>query len=276
MATKLGSTTISKLYLGSTEITKAYLGSTEVYSSGAPVTNDAFELTVETTAANETFLLPMTGVTSIDVDWGDGTVDTGITSDDPTHVYATAGTYSISVTGTADTVTWSNTSSQRKIITVTNLGDLGWTTFASSFLGCYDLTSFACGDCNTSNVTSMYYMFRFATSMTTCDVSAFDTSNVSVIFRAFGNTPSLQSLTGLYAWDVTSVTFANDLLVNSGNPLTTAEYDATLIAWAAQSVNQNVNTNFGSAIPTASGRAARDILVGTYGWTITDGEGTFT
>jgi hypothetical protein len=40
MATKLGSTTISKLYLGVTEITKAYLGSTEVYSSGGAVVDD--------------------------------------------------------------------------------------------------------------------------------------------------------------------------------------------------------------------------------------------
>ena len=34
MAIKLGSASISKLYLGSNEISKAYLGANEVFSSG--------------------------------------------------------------------------------------------------------------------------------------------------------------------------------------------------------------------------------------------------
>ena len=325
MATKLGSTTISKLYLGSTEITKAYLGSTEVYSSGA-VVNDAFELTVETTAANETFLLPLTGVTSINVAWGDGTVDTGITSNNPTHEYATAGTHSISVTGSATSVVFDGSGSESKLRTVTNLGSLGWTNLQDAFHDCSSMTSFVCGDTDTSNVTTMFRMFRDCTSLTTLDlstldtssvnnmramflgcsslttldVSGFDTSSVTDINFAFQhcsslvsvnlsgfNTSSVTSMQAVFencsslenldidGWDVTSVIAATSFLFGANNALTTAQYDAVLIAWAAQSVQSDVTIHFGDAIPTASGQAARDTLVGTYGWTITDGEGTF-
>lgn len=322
MAINLGSGTVSKLYLGSTEITKAYLGSTEVYNAGTPATNDAFELTVETTAANESFLLPMQGVTSIDVDWGDGTVDTGITSDNPTHTYATAGTHSISVTGSAVVVLFNGSGSEGKLRTVTNLGALGWNNFNNAFRNCSSMTSFICGDTDTSSVTDMVAMFLSCTSLSTIDVSQFDTSNVTSMASMFNGTrptvldvsnfdvsnvtnmnrlfrsvraatldvsqwnmSSVQNIGEMFVgcsflenldidgWDVTSVTNGGDFLSGANLALTTAQYDAVLIAWAAQSVQSNVTIHFGDAQYTAGGAAetARNTLVSTYGWTITDG-----
>jgi len=173
------------------------------------VTNDAFELTIETTESNETFLLPMQSVTSIDIDWGDGNVDTNITTDDPTHVYATAGTYAISVTGTAGTVVFDGSGSEGKLRTVTNLGALGWTSFANSFRDCSSMTSFDAGDCDTSSVTNMGNfgagMFRDCSSLTSLDVSNFDTSNVATMNAMFRSCSSLTTL-DVSSFDTSSVT----------------------------------------------------------------------
>ena len=59
--------------------------------------------------------------------------------------------------------------------------------------------------------------------------------------------------------------------------MSTANYDATLISWAAQTLQNNVTFDFGSAQYTLGGaaEAARNTLINTYGWTITDGGGIF-
>ena len=65
-----------------------------------------FVTTWETTTANESITIPTNGGTDItdydfEIDWGDGTVET-ITGDDPapSHSYASAGTYTVSISGT--------------------------------------------------------------------------------------------------------------------------------------------------------------------------------
>ncbi len=94
-------------------------------------------------------------------------------------------------------------------------------------------------------------------------------TNISSMFRR--NSFSFdQSLAG---WDITSVTAAADIFRDSG--LSTSNYDATLIGWAAQSITNAVSINFGNSQYTLGGaaEAARNTLVTTYGWTITDGGG---
>ena len=55
--------------------------------------------------------------------------------------------------------------------------------------------------------------------------------------------------------------------------LSTANYDATLIGWASQTLRTNVTCDFGNSQYTAGGaaEAARNTLINTYNWTITDG-----
>ena len=272
MAINLGTGAIDKLYLGATEITKAYLGATQIYSVGG-VTNNAFELTVETTEANETFLLPMRSVTSIDIDWGDGNVDTGITSDDPTHVYATADTYAISVTGTAGTVLFQNSGSEGKVRTVTNLGALGWTDLSSAFLSS-SITSFNAGDCDTSNVTAIFRPFQNCTSLTSANVTGMDTSNVTDFRNAFRDCAALNDVIGLETLNIESVTgfdASGGFMENVTLP--TSRYDAVLVAWEAQTVNSGLSINFGNSKYTAGSAAAtaRASLENNDNWSITDG-----
>jgi surface protein len=108
--------------------------------------------------------------------------------------------------------------------------------------------------------------------ITTLDVSNFDTSNVTDMQSMFFDNPSIVNL-DIASWNVTSLTNAVGFLSSSDNALTTAQYDAVLIAWAAQSVRSNITIHFGDAQYTSGGAAesARNTLVSTYGWTITDG-----
>lgn len=75
-----------------------------------------------------------------DIDWGDGTIDEGITSDAaPTHTYATAGTYTVSITGSFPRFSFPTTaaSDNQKLLTVEQWGDIVWNNFA--FRGCTNL-----------------------------------------------------------------------------------------------------------------------------------------
>jgi hypothetical protein len=73
---------------------------------------------------------------------------------------------------------------------------------------------------------------------------------------------------GVDTWDVSAVTSATGLFTDSG--LTTANYDAILIAWAAQSVQTGVILDAGTVQYTSAAAAARATLVAA-GWTINDG-----
>ena len=299
MAIKLGNGDVNKLYLGSTEIIKAYFGATEVYSAGGgPVTNDAFEFTIQTSTASQSFTLALEQVSSVDIDWGDGTVDTGVTTDLPSHTYATADTYSVSVTGTAPVLNYGGSNqavldSRVPWRTVTNMGDLGWTSV--NFSRCEFLTSFVAGDFNTSQITSMNSFFYVCARLQIIDFSGndistvtdlnsfnrfkFNTSTSNFDVTPFANSPiqtisnfiEYSTVTGMQTWDASNITNGTNCLNSS--TMSTADYDATLIAWAAQSLQSGVTFHFGNSKYTAGGaaEAARTTLVSTYGLTITDG-----
>ena len=77
----------------------------------------------------------------------------------------------------------------------------------------------------------------------------------------------------LTGWDITSATNFSSFLTNG--ILSTANYDALLISWAAQSFIQNAQTaTFGGSTYTGGGTAAAaraTLEAGKYGWNITDG-----
>ena len=128
-----------------------------------------------------------------------------------------------------------------------------------------------------SNVTYMQVMFLDATSFNQ-DLSSWNTSNVRSFNRMFDGATSFDQNIG--SWDVTSIVAfaggATNMFGATGTSkavtLSTANYDALLIGWAAQSVNSGILFSGGDSQYTAGGAAAtaRATLV-TAGWTITDG-----
>ena len=137
--------------------------------------------------------------------------------------------------------------------------------------------SFAFKDCrvfnqpldnwDTGSFTTIREMFSNAENFNQ-NLNDWDTGSVTNMFKTFFSATSFdQSL----LWDVSSSTDFRDILRNG--ELSTANYDATLIYWAAQDVSQNEDTNFGDSQYTAGGdaEAARLSLINNDGWTIVDG-----
>ena len=124
---------------------------------------------------------------------------------------------------------------------------------------------------NTSSFTSMANTFFDADSFNQ-PIGVWNTSNVTSLNNTFRSNLSgfNQSLAN---WNITSLTTGLNMF--NASALGTSSYDATLIGWAAQSITNAVTVDFGSSQYTLGGsaEAARNTLVSTFGWTITDGGG---
>ena len=155
----------------------------------------------------------------------------------------------------------------------------------------------------TSSVTNMSYMFSGAafnqdiggwdvSSVTNLqkfmskntvfdqDLSSWNTSNVTNMSYAFETCTAFKNGNGgsVASWSIASLTNANSMFAGSVSaPISTANYDAILdstTGWPSQStIQNNVTFTAQGARYTAGGNAeaGRNILTGTYGWTITDG-----
>ena len=129
-----------------------------------------------------------------------------------------------------------------------------------------------------SNVTNMYAMFYDCNTLQITGIDNWDTDSLVNIQQMFKSTSLLD--VSFANWNINSITNLSGFL--SGNVgtqpiLSTTNYDATLISWAAQTPQQNRNVSFGGSQYTLGGaaEAARNTLINTYGWTITDGGGLF-
>ena len=143
-----------------------------------------FVMLWRTTGASESITLPTrSGYTyNATVDWGDGNTSTITSYDDAdiTHTYASAGDYTVSISGTFPSFYFNNGGDKDKLIEVSNLGDTGWLAVNLAFYGCSNLIYFRAGHTDTSQVTNMGYMMYGWSSMTSPpDLSSFDTSQVT-------------------------------------------------------------------------------------------------
>ena len=147
----------------------------------------------------------------------------------------------------------------------------GVTDMGSMFLGA---TSFNqdIGGWDVSNVNNMEGMFNNATAFNQ-DIGNWDVSLVSSMNGMFWNATAFDQNLG--NWDISSV--QGMAVMFSGANLSTENYDATLTSWST------LDTNAGETlIPTGieldagnsfycDSESARQQLIETYGWTITDG-----
>ena len=116
----------------------------------------------------------------------------------------------------------------------------------------------------TGDISGCFYQSNAITS----GLANWDFSNVTAAQFLLLSVPNWNE--DISSWDVSNCTTFNAAF--SGTSMSQANYDALLIAWSAQSVQSNVAFTT-PAQYTAGGAAetARNTLVNTYNWTISDG-----
>ncbi|MEA3452601.1 MAG: BspA family leucine-rich repeat surface protein, partial [Bacteroidota bacterium] len=137
----------------------------------------------------------------------------------------------------------------------------------------YELFANACtfnadiSNWDVSSVTNMYAAFLDATDFNQ-DISSWNVSNVTNMENMFWNDAAFNQNIG--TWDISNVSNMTNMF--QGVTLSTANYDALLIGWSAQTVQSGVTFSGGDSKYSCNADAARAILTNTpYSWIITDG-----
>lgn len=141
------------------------------------------------------------------VDWGDLTTPTNHTGN-ATHTYATAGTYTVSITGLFPRIFFGGISDEQKILTVEQWGDNQWTTMNAAFEDCINLQGNFTDSPDLSNVTNMSRMFTDASSFN-YPIGDWDVSNVTNMNSLFFGATSFNQDIG--NWNVGNATDMSDM-----------------------------------------------------------------
>ena len=121
------------------------------------------------------------------------------------------------------------------------------------------------GGWNVSNVIQMYEMFASAISFNQ-DISGWNMGNVSNMQYMFNYASAFDQNLG--AWNIASSGHLYGIFNNSG--LSTANYDNTLIGWAANPDTPDNIILGNNNLTYCNGANARDELINIKGWTIID------
>ena len=105
-----------------------------------------------------------------------------------------------------------NIKGNKKAFNKINISDsyISRISYITLFSGCTSLTSLDVSGWDTSNVTNMYNMFNYCEKLTSLDVSGWDTSNVTNMSHMFYLCTSLTSL-DVSGWDTSNVTNMTNL-----------------------------------------------------------------
>ncbi len=166
---------------------------------------DPFVTTWNTTAANQAIKIDVgTSTAPYDVDWGDGSAQTGVTGDQ-THTYGEAGIHTVSITGGLEQFRLGDTdrANRERLASIEQWGDVGWTGMRDAFRGASNMAYNAADSPDLSGVTDMGGMFREATAFNG-DISGWDTSGITDMSDAFNGARSFNRT--LSDWNTSSVT----------------------------------------------------------------------
>jgi surface protein len=117
----------------------------------------------------------------------------------------------------------------------------------------------------TSGVLAMDNMFNDA-SVFNQDIGGWDVAMVATMEEMF--TAAIAFDQDLGSWEITGVTNMDNMF--TGATLSIANYDALLLGWNAQSVQNGITFNGGNSTYCA-GESAREALIANSSWTIIDG-----
>ena len=161
-----------------------------------------FVTTWETTSSNETITIPGTGMYTIN--WGDDS-DPEVVTNEATHTYASAGNYTVSITGDLgkfDLATTARTNAQ-KLQSIDQWGDIEWTSMNGAFDSASAMVYNATDEPDLSRVTSMSSMFYDAAAFNG-DISGWDVSKVTHMSSMFYGAAAFNG--DISGWNVSQVT----------------------------------------------------------------------
>jgi surface protein len=208
--------------------------------AGGGVDTESMIFTITTTGTNEDFIIRgLAGANNYDVDWGDSSSDSGVTSTDKTHTYSVAGTYEIKITGDIY-LRQTNTTNAAQY---TEFKQWGTNTtirgIREFFANCINMTYTATDAPNfnftvASSYQGPYRMFYKCNSITTLDLSNWDTSafNGGTTAQAFYSMDNITSV-NLTGWDVSNITSAASWFQISGNGGAGLTITAPNLNWSA-------------------------------------------
>lgn len=256
------------------------------------------QITIPTNSRREVY--------NYNVDWGDGTSDSGVTGD-ITHTYAVPGTYQVSITGRFPHIFFNNsnedypyqypyprnTSDTDKIISIDQWGTNRWISMSFAFAGCTNLDVLAKDAPDFSKDVHLNHMFYGCSSLKgNKSMADWDLSHITFLANnMFHNAPQFNQPIG--DWDVSNIRYLNEMFQNAtsfnqnlekwdigkaeslnamfdGSGISTSNYDKILNAWSQLS-SLKENVEFGAKdTHFCNSEVARQLLIDTYNWEITD------
>lgn len=275
------------------------------------VTESTWNIGITTTGSNQTFGIQLNGTSpNIIVDWGDGTVNPFTTTGNKTRTYASAGNYTVKISGSFGAngnIRLGTTSAERARVQSTSVIPtiIELTSVQNSFFGCTSLTTIPAGlfanntaitnfgfglqggcftGCssltfipaglfdNNSNATDFISTFENCTSLITIPAGLFDNNLVVTNFSScFKNCSSLTTVpSGLFA-NNTALLFGPDF---DGVTLTTESYSNLLINMASNAASRfeplAVRFRGGNSKFNSAGETARLTLINIGNFTFHD------
>lgn len=218
---------------------KSYCASTVTVTS-----IDPFVTTWKTdnpgTSDDHTIMIPTTGGGyNYQVDWGDGTIQ-NILGQNPTHTYATPGTYTVSITGDFPRIYFNNSGDKNKLLTVEKWGNIEWNSMESAFSGCTNLniTNPNIDIPNLTNVTNLASMFQFCNAFNGT-IGNWDVSSVTNMSSMFEEADIFN--TNINTWNVGEVTNMDNMFMLA------SAFNQDLDNWNTENVT-SMASMFSSAI----------------------------
>ena len=203
-----------------------------------------------TSLTNQITIPTLGGGYNYDVDWGDGTSDTGLTGD-VTHTYGLAGTYTVQITGTFPRIYFNFGGDRSKLLSIEQWGNQVWSSMNNAFFGCDNMAINAIDAPDLSVATDMTYMLRNS-AVTTEDLSGWNVSNIETMIGVFQSTSFNGDIT---TWDTSSVTNMTGLFYSNSSfnqPIgawnTSAVTSMESVFSRARSFNQPIGTWNTSAV----------------------------
>ncbi len=197
--------------------------------------SNPMQLVFTTTADNQNIELPLNGTVNCTVDWGDGSATEDFTTTGlKPHTFATAGTYTVNISGSlthfgkTDASTWPGAVYLTEVL---SFGDIGLTSLQSAFYDADNLTSVPAS--LPATVTDLSYSFHSISQTAITNLSSWDVSNVTTMADMFhGANAFNQDISG---WDVSNVE-------NMKGMFDKAElFNANIGTWNVSSVSNMAN-----------------------------------